>query len=98
MKIDCLIPARGSSKSIKNKNIIELADHPLIAYSIAAAKLSKYIDDIVVTTDSEEIASISRGYGASVPFLRPSGISQDDSLDIEFFMHYIDFLQNQFLQ
>ena len=98
MKIVCLIPARGGSKGLKDKNIVELGGHPLIAYAIAAAKLSKYIDDVVVTTDSEKIASIAKVYGALVPFLRPAEISQDHSLDIEFFEHYLDFLQSQSME
>ena len=59
-KILALIPARGGSKGIKNKNIIDIEGRPLIAYSILAAKWSKYIDEIVVTTDSCEIAGMSR--------------------------------------
>ena len=98
MNIVCLIPARGGSKGLKDKNIVELSGHPLIAYSIAAAKLSKYIDDIVVTTDSEKIASIAKGYGAVVPFLRPVEISQDRSLDIEFFAHYLNFLESHSIE
>lgn len=59
-KILALIPARGGSKGIKDKNIISLAGKPLIAYSIEAAKKSKYIDSIVVTTDSEKIAEVAK--------------------------------------
>jgi CMP-N-acetylneuraminic acid synthetase len=95
MKIVGLIPARSGSKSIPQKNIIELGKHPLIAYSIAAARLSRYIEDIVVSTDSEKIANIARKYEASVPFLRPQEISQDSSLDIEFFRHYLSFLEEK---
>jgi len=98
MKIVCLIPARSGSKSIPHKNIIKLGRYPLIAYSIAEAKLSKYIEEVVVSTDSEKIAAIARRHEASVPFLRPKEISQDNSLDIEFFKHYIDFLRNKFIE
>jgi len=97
MKIVSIIPARGGSKSIPNKNIFQLGKHPLIAYSIALSKLSKFIEETVVTTDSKKIATIALRYGASVPFLRPKEISKDDSLDIEFFQHYIDYLKNQFI-
>jgi N-acylneuraminate cytidylyltransferase len=97
-KIVAIIPARGGSKGIKNKNIIDLSGHPLIAYSIAAAKLSLHIDEVVVTTDSAEIASIAKRYGALVPFLRPAEISQCNSLDIEFFEHYVNFLQNHLME
>lgn len=75
-KILAIIPARGGSKGIPNKNITNLCGKPLIAYSILAAKASQYIDDIIVSTDSEQIADIATQYDASVPFLRPlcSGI------------------------
>jgi len=92
MTVSCLVPARGGSKGIPKKNIVTLGDHPLIAYTIAAARLSRHISDVVVSTDSEEIASIARAYGASVPFLRPAEISRDTSLDVEFFRHYAEFL------
>jgi len=93
--ITALIPARGGSKTIPDKNILPLGEFPLIAYTIAAAKLSKLISKIVVTTDSEKIASISKKYGAEVPFLRPAKISQDTSTDIEFFQHFIDFYREK---
>lgn len=92
-KILALIPARGGSKSIPKKNIIKLEGHPLIAYSVAVAKLSKFINRIIVTTDSIEIAGIAKKYGADVPFLRPKKISGDRSLDIEFFQHALSWLK-----
>lgn len=79
-----IIPARAGSKAIKNKNIVELEGFPLIAYSIAVAKMSKYINRVVVSTNSSKFARISESYGAEVPFLRPEEISRDDSLDTEF--------------
>jgi len=95
MTVSCLVPARGGSKGIPRKNIVTLGEYPLIAYTIAAARLSRYISDVVVTTDSAEIAATARTYGASVPFLRPPEISQDNSLDIEFFRHYTQFLRDR---
>lgn len=93
MKVVCLIPARAGSKGIPGKNILDLNGFPLIAYSIAAARLSRHIDETVVTTDSTVIADVARSYGASAPFLRPAEIAWDDSLDIEFFRHYLDWLE-----
>lgn len=93
MRIVGLIPARGGSKSIPRKNILPLGEHPLIAYSIASSLTSKLIQKTIVSTDSPEIAEIAIKYGASVPFLRPDDISRDDSLDIEFFRHYLNFLK-----
>ena len=92
-KILALIPARGGSKGIKDKNIISLAGKPLIAYSIETAKCSKYIDDIVVTTDSEKIAEISKHYGASVPFIRPTELAADTSKTIDAVLHAIKTLK-----
>lgn len=89
--IVAIIPARGGSKSVPKKNIRLLGNHPLIAYTIATAMRSELIDDVIVSTDSKEIAGISLEYGASVPFIRPDQISQDHSTDIEFFQHYISF-------
>ena len=84
MNIIAIIPARSGSKGIKNKNIANVAGFPLLAYSIAAAKLSSKISRIIVSTDSDEYAQIAKSYGAEVPFLRPSEISGDKSLDIEY--------------
>ena len=84
-----IIPARGGSKSVPKKNIRLFRGHPLIAYSIAAAKLTKSVDRVIVSTDSEEISEIAKYYGAEVPFLRPSEYAQDMSPDIEFVQHAI---------
>ncbi|MFH1133489.1 MAG: acylneuraminate cytidylyltransferase family protein [Nanoarchaeota archaeon] len=92
MNILALIPARGGSKSIPHKNIVKLGEHPLIAYAIGVAKLSKLINRVIVSTDDPEIARIAKQYGAEVPFLRPKEISQDNSLDIEFYKHALEFL------
>ena len=67
-RILAIIPAREGSKGIVNKNIIDLNNKPLIAYSIEAAKESNYIDDVIVSTDGQEIKSVSLKYGAEVPF------------------------------
>ena len=90
-KVLALIPARGGSKGIKNKNIINLCGKPLIVYSIEAELKSKYIDNVVVSTDSESIAEIARTYGASVPFMRPAEYAQDHSKTIDVAIHAIKF-------
>lgn len=74
-----IIPARSGSKGLKNKNIKLLNNKPLIAYTIEAAKDSNIFDEIYVSTDSYEYASIAREYGANVPFLRDSALSTDIS-------------------
>ncbi|MCD8014460.1 MAG: acylneuraminate cytidylyltransferase family protein [Lachnospiraceae bacterium] len=87
-----LIPARAGSKGIKNKNIADLCGKPLIAYSIEAAKHSRYIDDVVVSTDGEAIAGMARLYGADVPFLRPTELASDTSKTIDAVLHAVKFL------
>lgn len=81
--IIALIPARSGSKRVADKNIRPLAGHPVIAYTIAAARQSGIFSAILVSTDSEQYAEVARKYGAEVPFLRPAEISGDVSPDIE---------------
>jgi len=88
-KIIGIIPARGGSKGIRKKNIVDLAGKPLIAYTIEQAKGSKYIDKIIVTTDDEEIADISRSLGAEVPFSRPKALATDEAKGIDVVLHAI---------
>lgn len=93
--ITAIIPARGGSKGIPKKNIIDLGGFPLIAYSIAVAELSDFINRVIVSTDDEEIAEVARKYGAEVPFLRPEEYARDNSLDIEFFKHALDWMEKK---
>jgi len=88
-----LIPARGGSKSIPRKNIRPFAGLPLIAYSIAAGLAAETVTRVVVSTDDEEIAAISRRYGAETPFLRPAEFSQDDTPDLPVFQHALQWLE-----
>ncbi|WP_115126999.1 pseudaminic acid cytidylyltransferase [Synechococcus sp. GEYO] len=76
MKI-CLIPARGGSKRIPRKNIRPFRGKPMIAWSIAAAQASKCFDQVLVSTDDQEIAEVARAHGADVPFLRPAHLADD---------------------
>jgi len=72
-----VIPARGGSKRIPRKNIRIFCDKPIIAYSIAAALETGLFDQVVVSTDDEEIATVARGFGATTPFVRPKEIADD---------------------
>lgn len=72
-----IIPARGGSKRIPRKNIRNFFGKPIIAYSIQVAQESKLFDRTIVSTDDEEIADISRQYGAEVPFFRPANLADD---------------------
>ena len=84
-----IIPARGGSKGVPKKNIRLLGGFPLIAYAIAAAKLSKKIDRVIVSTDCPEIAQVAKKFGAEVPFMRPPEFATDTSTDREFMLHAI---------
>lgn len=81
--IVALIPARAGSKRVPDKNIRPLAGHPLMAYSIAAARQSGVFGDVIVSTDAARYATVARHYGAEAPFLRPPEIAGDMSPDIE---------------
>lgn len=81
-----LIPARAGSKRVPGKNIRQLAGHPLIAYTISAAKKSEVFTDVVVSTESEEVAAVARKYGANV-VARPAEMAGDTSPDIDWVVH-----------
>ena len=85
-----LIPARSGSQRVPGKNVVPLAGHPLIAYSIASAQESRIFTAVIVSTDSEEIAAIARQYGAEVPGLRTAEMSTATSSDIEWVLHVMD--------
>lgn len=90
-----LIPARSGSKRVVNKNIRKLSGHPLLAYTINAARDSGVYDAIVCSTDSKQYADIASNYGAEVPFLRASVIAGDCSPDIEWVKDILAYLKGQ---
>ena len=90
-----IIPARGGSKRLPRKNILNLAGKPLIAWSIEAGFKSKYIDETMVTTDDKEISEISKRFGASVPFIRPEKLADDFATRPEVIKHTIEYYQNK---
>lgn len=85
-----VIPARGGSKGIPRKNIIDVAGKPLIAYTIETALASRYLDRVIVSTDDAEIAEVSKQYGAEVPFLRPAYLATDEAKTIDAVMDTLD--------
>jgi N-acylneuraminate cytidylyltransferase len=87
-----LIPARGGSKSVPRKNLLKVADKPLIAYSIGHALACPSVTRTVVSTDDMEIADVAQKYGAEVPFLRPSEYATDFATDLDVFRHAIEWL------
>lgn len=89
-----LIPARGGSKGVPGKNIRPLGGIPLIEYSIRdALAVAESAEDVVVSTDSSEIADISRKAGASVPFMRPEELATDTAASRDVMIHALDFLK-----
>lgn len=92
MNVLAIIPARSGSKSVADKNIRLINGKPLLAYSIDHAKASKYINRIILSTDSEKYAKIGESYGAEIPFIRPSEFATDTALDIDVFKHALTFL------
>ena len=87
--------ARGGSKGVPKKNIRQLAGKPLIAYAIEAAKQSKYMDRVIVSTEDEKIAGIALDFGAEVPFIRPMELAQDNSPEILAWRHAVQMLRKQ---
>ena len=87
-----LITARGGSKGIPRKNVVDLAGKPLIAWTIMAALNANVLDRVIVSTDDDEIANISQKWGAEVPFMRPSELSNDNSPHVDVLLHAIRWL------
>jgi len=83
LKVLALVPARGGSKGIKDKNIISLAGKPLISYTIETARKSIYIDDLIVSTDSKKIAKVAQKCGAEVPFFRSQELATDTAKTVD---------------
>ena len=85
----CVIPARGGSKRIPRKNIKHFHGKPMIAYAISAALDSKAFDQVIVSTDDDEIAQVAIKYGAEVPFVRPSELADDHTPTVQVIAHAI---------
>lgn len=88
-----IIPARGGSKRLPRKNVLDLAGKPLIAWTIEAAKNSKYIDHFIVSTDDQEISDVSKKHGAAV-LTRPAELATDTASSVDVVLHAIE-AQNQ---
>ena len=89
-----IIPARGGSKGLPGKNIRNLHGKPLIAYTIEAALKSPYIEEAILSTDSQEIANVGLQYGVKVPFLRPAKLASDNALAIDNYIFTIEKLES----
>jgi len=86
-----IIPARGGSKRLPNKNILDLNGKPLVAWTVEAGLKSKYIDRLMVSTDSIEIAEISKKYGAEIPFIRSVELASDTTTTTDVVIHTINY-------
>jgi len=98
MKILTIIPARGGSKGIPQKNIIDVNGKPLLVYTlepILEVLNSGDVDKVIVSTDSQKIADVAIQFGAEVPFLRPESISGDKAKSIEFIQHALDYYDDK---
>jgi CMP-N,N'-diacetyllegionaminic acid synthase len=90
-----IIPARGGSKRLPRKNVMDISGKPLICWTIDAALRSKYLDEVMVTTDDDEIIDIANKFGATVPFKRPDKLADDTATRSEVINHTLDFYKNE---
>lgn len=95
MKVLTVVPARSGSKGLPGKNIMPLLGKPLIGWSIEQGLACDYVDDVIVTTDSQEIADIALKFGATIPFLRPANLATDTTSTSDVLVHLIDELELQ---
>lgn len=95
MNVLGIVPARGGSKGIPNKNLRELAGKSLLAYTRDAAMASRVIDRLVLSTDSEEIADLGRKLGLEVPFMRPAELAGDESPMLSVLQHAVTKLEEK---
>ena len=93
-----LIPARAGSKGVPNKNMRPLGGHSLLEWSIAASRKARTVNRVIVSTDSQEYADVSKRLGAEAPFLRPPEISGDRETDYEYIVHALDQLATRGLE
>ena len=91
-EIGCFIFARGGSRGLKNKNLLDFAGKPLIAWTIEQALENSRVKRVIVSTDSPEIAEISQFYGAEIPFIRPPELASDTSPELDSWKHALEFL------
>jgi CMP-N-acetylneuraminic acid synthetase len=90
-----IIPARGGSVGLPGKNILPLCGIPLIGYTIRAAVDSGIFDKIIVSTDDEQIAKVSRSFGADVPFLRPRELATSEAKSMDVHFHALEWLKEK---
>ena len=94
-RILAVIPARSGSKGLPGKNILPIGGKPLIAWTVEQARQSRYLDTILVSTDSEHIANVALDHGAEATFLRPPHLATDTASSVDTAIHALDFYQMQ---
>jgi len=95
MKILAIIPARGGSKGVPGKNIKLLNGKPLIAYTTEIALQSKFLTEVIVSTEDEQIIDVAKSLGIKVPFIRPEHLAQDTTPTIDVIIHALEWYENQ---
>jgi CMP-N-acetylneuraminic acid synthetase len=90
----CIIPARGGSKGVNKKNLIKIGEHTLVERALFTALGCKFIDRIIVSTDSKEIINISNKYGEYAPFIRPAKLSNDEAGSLGVIQHALKWAEN----
>ena len=93
MKVLGIVPARAGSKGIKNKNIKLMGGRPLIEHTILSALESSCLTDVLISTDSQEIAEIAKNFKVKVPFLRPAYLATDEAKSIDVVIHALQFME-----
>ena len=93
LKTTAFVFARGGSKGLPNKNLIQMSGKPLIAWAIEKALEVQRIDRVIVSTDSVDIANVAKSYGAEVPFIRPSELATDESPEWKSWQHALSFVR-----
>ena len=92
-KVLAVIPARGGSKRLPRKNIINVSGHPMVAYTIMAAKNASKITDWLVSSEDEEILKVAKEYNAPTPFKRPKELATDEVRNIEVTLHALEWME-----
>lgn len=95
-QILAVVLARGGSKGIKDKNVKDLAGKPLLAWTIEEARKSKYIDRLILSSDSQKIIDVAQNFGCETPFVRPKELAEDEVPSIDPFIHAIASLQEKY--
>lgn len=93
-RIVAVVPARGGSKGLPGKNIKSIQGKPLICWTLDAARQSRYIDKVFVSTDSVEIADVCKNYGVDVPELRPAELAKDNTSSVDVMLYTLDLLES----